>query len=251
MHAPDGSCRKPAGARAPVKGGTGGHRARAPRPTAGVAAARPQPGRRGPPSGAGRYAAFPVACLVTSGRWDARPPARVRAMATARPMAARRALRGRRAAEWAGRRQQLTAGREALIAPYPRTPAQPAPQGTDRAPLPPAQSTAPRTRSGHGGMGGARPRARAGGRGASPRQRQYRGRAVYRSWGLPSPSPSRRSAPLEPNRVGFVLVVPAGGTSGLSGLFVGLVTGYIVHQCVKREDLRIEISSKDGKEVIR
>ena len=127
MHAPDGSCRKPAGARAPVTGGTGGHRARAPRPTAGVAAARPQanpdvgggacppagigappwrgapqPGRRGPPSGAGRYAAFPVACLVTSGRWDARPPARVRAMATARPMAARRALRGRRAAEWVG-----------------------------------------------------------------------------------------------------------------------------------------------------
>ena len=88
MHAPDGSCRKPAGARAPVTGGTGGHRARAPRPTAGVAAARPQanpdvgggacppagigappwrgapqPGRRGPPSGAGRYAAFPR-CLL-------------------------------------------------------------------------------------------------------------------------------------------------------------------------------------------
>lgn len=211
----DGGCRKPAGARAPVTGGTGGHRARYQRPTAGVAAARPQanpdvgggacppagigappwrgapqPGRRGPPSGAGRYAAFPVARLVTSGRWDARPPARARAMATARPMAARRALRGRRAAEWAGRRQQLTAGREALIAPYPRTPAQPAPQGTDRAPLPPAQSTAPRTRSGHGGMGGARPRARAGGRGAGPRQRHFRGWAVYRCWGFSSPSPS-------------------------------------------------------------
>ena len=82
MHAPDGSCRKPAGARAPVTGGTDGHRARAPRPTAEVAAARPQanpdvgggacppagigappwrgapqPGRRGPPSGAGRDAA--------------------------------------------------------------------------------------------------------------------------------------------------------------------------------------------------
>lgn len=42
MHAPDGSCRKPAGARVPVTGGTGGHRARAPRPTAGVAAARLQ-----------------------------------------------------------------------------------------------------------------------------------------------------------------------------------------------------------------
>ena len=135
----------------------------------------------------------PVAYLVTSGRWDARPPARARAMATARPMAARRALRGRRAAEWAGRRQRLTAGREALIAPYPRTPAQPAPQGTDRAPLPPAQSTAPRTRSGHGGMGGARPRARAGGRGASPRQRHFRGWAVYRCWGLLPPPPSLRS----------------------------------------------------------
>ena len=42
MHAPDGSCRKPAGARAPVTGGTGGHRERAPRPTAGVAAALAQ-----------------------------------------------------------------------------------------------------------------------------------------------------------------------------------------------------------------
>ena len=88
MHAPDGSCRKPAGARAPVTGGTGGHRARYQRPTAGVAAARPQanpdvgggacppagigappwrgapqPGRRGPPSGAGRDAAFPR-CLL-------------------------------------------------------------------------------------------------------------------------------------------------------------------------------------------
>lgn len=127
MHAPDGSCRKPAGARAPVTGGTGGHRALYQRPTAGVAAARPQanpdvgggacppagigappwrgapqPGRRGPPSGAGRDAAFPVAYLVTSGRWDARPPTRAWAMATARPMAARRALRGRRRAEWVG-----------------------------------------------------------------------------------------------------------------------------------------------------
>ena len=103
--------------------------------------------------------------------WRARgrgPPARAWAMATARPMAARRALRGRRAAEWVGRRQQLTAGREALIAPYPRTPAQPAPQGTDRAPLPPAQSTALRERSEPGGWG---ERAHARGRGEGGRAR--------------------------------------------------------------------------------
>ena len=212
MHAPTGSCRKPAGARAPVTGGTGGHRARAPRPTAGVAAARPQAnpavgggacplagigaapmgGARRSRDAAGRRAGRAETPPPAAEGWRARgrgPPARARAMATARPMAARRALRGRRAAEWVGRRQQLTAGREALIAPYPRTPAQPAPQGTDRAPLPPAQSTAPRTRSGHGGMGGARPRARAGGRGAGPRQRHFRGWAVYRCWGL-SPPPS-------------------------------------------------------------
>ena len=187
MHAPYGSCRKPAGARAPVTGGTGGHRARAPRPTAGVAAARRSrdaAGRR-----AGRADMPPPAAEG----WRARgrgPPARVRAMATARPMAARRALRGRRAAEWAGRRQQLTAGREALFAPYPRTPAQPAPQGTDRAPLPPAQSTAPRERSEPGGWG-ERAHARVRGEGGRARGNGTYGGGPYTAVGGSSPLPHR------------------------------------------------------------
>ena len=121
MHAPTGSCRKPAGARAPVTGGTSGHRERAPRPTAGVAAARPAVGGGACPAGAlepppwaGRDdAGTPRAAErggqrrrhpppKDGGRAGAGPQARVRAMATARPIAARRALRGRRRAEWVG-----------------------------------------------------------------------------------------------------------------------------------------------------
>lgn len=155
MHAPDGSCRKPAGARAPVTGGTGGHRARAPRPTAGVAAARPRAanpaigggacpeGALEPPPWAGRAAAGTPRAAERGGqirrhpppkdggREGAGPPARARAMATARPMAARRALRGRRRAEWVGngttgrgrnprRGRALDAGprERALLLPY-------------------------------------------------------------------------------------------------------------------------------------
>ena len=106
MHAPDGSCRKPAGARAPVTGGTDGEGACAPRPTAGVAAARPQadpavgggacpkgalepapwrgatqPGRRGPSSGARGRDAFPFPLGRGAGT-----PATLPAMATARPI---------------------------------------------------------------------------------------------------------------------------------------------------------------------
>ena len=154
MHAPDGSCRKPAGARAPVTGGTGGHRARYQRPTAGVAAARPQAdpavgGGACPPAGigaapmggarrrrdaAGRRAGRADTPPPAAEGWRARGrglPARARAMATARPMAARRALRGRRRAEWVGngttgrgrkprRGRALDAGprERALLLPY-------------------------------------------------------------------------------------------------------------------------------------
>ena len=156
MHAPYGSCRKPAGARAPDGAGRAatGRATRGPRrewrrrgrrrtPTLAAALAHPRAlgrrhgGARRSRDAAGRRAGraetppSPVACLVTSGRWDARPPARARAMATARPMAARRALRGRRRAEWVGngttgrgrkprRGRALDAGprERALLLPY-------------------------------------------------------------------------------------------------------------------------------------
>lgn len=155
MHAPDGSCRKPAGARAPVTGGTGGHRARAPRPTAEVAAARPQanpdvgggacppagigpppwrgapqPGRRGPPGGVGRLAVS-LPCMRDGGRCGRGRGAAARMMATARPIHRRRPPRGRRRAEWVGngttgrgrnprRGRALDAGprERALLLPY-------------------------------------------------------------------------------------------------------------------------------------
>ena len=55
----------------------------------------------------------------------------------------------------------------------------------------------------------------------------------------------------EPDRIGVVFVVPASGASGLPGLFVGFVAGKIVHQRVIREDFRVEVSSKNGKQVVR
>lgn len=158
--------------------------------------------------------------------WRARgrgPPARAWAMATARPMAARRALRGRRAAGWAGRRQRLTAGREALFAPYPRTPAQPAPQGTDRAPHPPAQSTAPRERSEPGGWG---ERAHARGRGEGGRARgngTFAGGPYTAVGGSPLP-PSlpigavrTKSGRVRPRRTSERHVWPAGPVCRLRG----------------------------------
>ena len=126
MHAPDGSCRKPAGARAPVTGGTDGEGARAPRPTAGVAAARPQadpavgggacpkgalepapwrgatqPGRRGPSSGA-RSQDASLLCGRDGARRGRGRGAAARTMATARPIHRRRPPRGRRIAGWVG-----------------------------------------------------------------------------------------------------------------------------------------------------
>lgn len=127
MHAPDGSFRKPAGARAPDGAGRAAtgrahqgprrewrRRGRRRTPTLAAALARPRAlgrrhgGARRSRDAAGRRAGRadtpppPVACLVTSGRWDARPPARARAMATARPIHRRRPPRGRRRAEWVG-----------------------------------------------------------------------------------------------------------------------------------------------------
>ena len=93
-----------------------------------------------------------------------------------------------------------TAGREALIAPYPRTPAKPAPQGTDKAPLPPAQITCWGREAATGGWGGARPRARrgAGGRarstgstGVGPREP---GGARSLSWGISRTRRNERSS---------------------------------------------------------
>lgn len=104
------------------------------------------PGRRGPPSGAHGSDLHRARCLKTN------------------PRGRREGRAGR-----VGQMTRRTAGREALIAPYPRTPAKPAPQGTDRAPLPPAQISCWGREAATGGWGGARPRARrgAGGRARS------------------------------------------------------------------------------------
>lgn len=112
MHAPDGSCRKPAGARAPETGGTGGRerahqgprrewrrRGRRRTPPLGAALApkghwsRPHGGARRSRDAAGRRAGHEAATpspslsrLVTSGRRGAGTPATLPAMATARPI---------------------------------------------------------------------------------------------------------------------------------------------------------------------
>lgn len=169
-------------------------------------------------------------------------------MATARPMAARRAMRGRRAAGWVGRRQRLTAGREALIAPYPRTPAQPAPQGTDRAPLPPAQSTAPRERSEPGGWG-ERAHARVRGEGGRARSNGSIAGGPYTAVGGASPSPvaaDRRLVESEPDRIWFIFVVPAGGSSGPAGFLFGFMAGAVGNEIIKGQHVAVVVSPEDG-----
>lgn len=157
MHAPDGICRKPAGARAPVTGGTDGEGARAPRPTAGVAAARPQadpavgggacpkgalepapwrgatqPGRRGPSSGAGRYAAFPR-CLLgdqrTLGREAAGASAGGGHGAANSPPDRAQTAEGRARRRWNAGGEPL---RERMLDAGPRERALPLPYGSAR-----------------------------------------------------------------------------------------------------------------------
>ncbi len=158
MHAPDGSCRKPAGARAPVTGGTDGEGARAPRPTAGVAAARPQadpavgggacpkgalepapwrgatqPGRRGPSSGARGRDAFPFPLAFgdqrTQGRGNAGDVAGDGHGAANSPPDRAQTAEGRARRRWNAGGEPL---RERTLDAGPRERALPLPNGSAR-----------------------------------------------------------------------------------------------------------------------
>ena len=114
---------------------------------------------------------------AATGRRYAGRRATRRRKAAARPTAARRAQRGSAEPRMGGTHNEPNCGQGGANCAVPEVPEgdRRAPQGTDRAPLPPAQSTAWRTRSGQGGLGGSARRARAGGRGAGPQERKFRG----------------------------------------------------------------------------